>query len=207
VFGVNNLLSLLDAVAMAAAGASGALMAARKRMDVVGFILIAAVTGLGGGTLRDLMLGRLPLVWLERPDIFIVITLLAVLVFVLTPRVPLREDTLLWADAVGMAAYTVVGAEIALALGTPPWAAILMGVVTATFGGILRDVICNEVPLILSKEIYALAALAGATLFVLLREVGVWRDTAIVAGMAMAFAVRGAAILRGWSFPPYRGPH
>ncbi len=205
--GVNSLLSFLDAVAMSAAGASGALMAARKRMDIVGFVVIAAVTGLGGGTLRDLMLGRLPLVWLERPDIFIAIALVAVLVFVLSPRVPVREDTLLWADAVGMAAYAVVGAEIALALGTPAWAAILMGVVTATFGGILRDVICNEVPLILSKEIYALAALAGAALFVLLREVGVWRDTAIIAGMLMAFAVRAAAILRGWHFPPYRGPH
>ena len=106
-----------------------------------------------------------------------------------------------------MALYAVVGAEIALFAGADPWAAVLLGVVTATAGGILRDVICNEVPLILSKEIYALAALAGAALFVLLREVGVWRDTAIICGMLMAFAVRGAAILRGWSFPPYRGPH
>jgi uncharacterized membrane protein YeiH len=104
-----------------------------------------------------------------------------------------------------MALYAVLGAEIALLAGADAWAACLMGVVTATFGGIARDVICNEVPLILHREIYALAALAGAGLFILLRLHGVWREPAFLSGMALAFAIRALAIQRGWSLPAYRG--
>ena len=88
--------------------------------------------------------------------------------------------------------------------GAKPWAAVLLGVVTATFGGVARDVICNEIPLLLRKEIYALAALAGATVFVLLRVNGIWRDPALLAGMAVAFGIRAAAIQRGWSLPAYK---
>jgi uncharacterized membrane protein YeiH len=85
-----------------------------------------------------------------------------------------------------------------------PWAAVLLGMITACFGGVLRDVLCNEVPLLLRKEIYALAALAGATAFILLRINGVWRDPALLAGMAACFAIRAAALVRGWSLPAYR---
>ncbi len=88
---------------------------------------------------------------------------------------------------------------------SPPWAAVLLGVVTASFGGVLRDVVCNEIPLLLRKEIYALAALAGAAVFVVLRMQGVWRDAALLAGVAVCFAIRAAAIARGWSLPAYRG--
>jgi uncharacterized membrane protein YeiH len=98
----------------------------------------------------------------------------------------------------------VVGAETALIAGADPWAAALLGTITATFGGILRDVVCNELPLILRREIYASAAAAGAALFVALRIHGMERDAAAGAGMAMGFVIRAAAILRGWSLPAYR---
>ena len=166
---LDALLRWLDLAGIAVFAASGALVASRKRMDAVGFILIAAVTGFGGGTLRDLLLGRTPVFWLRDPALLAVASSVALLVFFTAHRIESRFRALLWADAVGLALYAVLGAEIALLAGAKPWAAVLLGVVTATFGGVVRDVICNEIPLLLRKEIYALAALAGATVFVLLR--------------------------------------
>ncbi len=199
------ILAIIDAVGMVAFAISGALAAARKRMDIVGLILLAAVTGLGGGTVRDVLLGRLPLFWLRAPELLATTTAVAIIVFFAAPRFDFKNRSLLWADALGMSMYAVLGAEIALLAGADAWAATLMGMVTATFGGIFRDVICNEVPLILHREIYALAALAGATLFILLRLNGVWREPAFLSGMAVAFIIRGLAIQRGWSLPAYRG--
>jgi uncharacterized membrane protein YeiH len=201
---LDALLPWLDLAGVAVFAASGALVAARKGMDPVGFILVACVTGFGGGTVRDLLLGRTPVFWLKAPDLLAVAAATAVLTFFVADRLASRERALLWADAVGLALYAVLGAEIALIAGASPWAAVLLGMVTATFGGILRDVICNEVPLILRREIYATAALAGAGLFVILRLEGVWREPAFAAGALVAFAIRAAAILRSWSLPAYR---
>lgn len=198
------ILSVIDAVGMVAFAVSGALAAARKRMDIVGLIVIAAVTGLGGGTVRDVLLGRLPLFWLRAPELLAITTIVAIVVFFAAPRFAVKSRLLLWTDALGMALYAVLGAEIALLAGADAWAATLMGMVTATFGGIFRDVICNEVPLILQREIYALAALAGAGLFIALRLNGVWREPAFISGMLLAFAIRALAIQRGWSLPAYR---
>ncbi len=198
------ILPIIDAAGMVAFAVSGALAAARKRMDIVGLIMIAAVTGLGGGTVRDVLLGRLPLFWLRAPELLAITTFVAVVVFFAAPRFSVKTQALLWFDALGMALYAVLGAEIALLAGADAWAATLMGMVTATFGGIFRDVICNEVPLILHREIYALAALAGAGLFIALRLNGVWREPAFVSGMFLAFSIRALAIQRGWSLPAYR---
>jgi uncharacterized membrane protein YeiH len=201
--GFETLLHWLDLAGVAVFAASGALVASRKQMDVVGFVLIAAVTGFGGGTVRDLLMGRTPVFWLRDPTQLAIASAVAVLIFFTAHRVENRFRAFLWADAVGLALFAVLGAEIALIGGIKPWAAVLFGVATATFGGMLRDVVCNEIPLLLRKEIYALAALAGAAAFVLLRMNGVWRDTALLAGMALGFAIRAAAIARGWSLPAY----
>ncbi|MBY0333669.1 MAG: trimeric intracellular cation channel family protein [Acetobacteraceae bacterium] len=202
--GFDTLLQVLDVVGIAGFAASGALVASRKRMDAVGFILMAAVTGFGGGTLRDLLLGRTPVFWLRAPELLAVCAAVAVITFFAAHRLESRYRALLWADAVGLALYAVVGAEIALLAGASPWAAVLLGVVTATAGGILRDVICNELPLILRREIYLTAAAAGAAVFVVLRIEGVWREPAVAAGIAVTFAIRALALLRGWSLPAYR---
>lgn len=201
---LDSLVHALDFAAIAVFAASGALVASRKQLDVVGFVLIAAVTGFGGGTLRDLLLGRTPLFWLRAPELLAICAVVAVLVFFTAHRLESRFRVLLWADAVGLALYAVVGAEIALLAGASPWAAVLLGVVTATFGGIVRDVICNELPLILRREIYVTAAAAGALVFVALRVEGVWREPAFAAGIAVAFLIRALALVRGWSLPAYR---
>ncbi|MCW8086253.1 trimeric intracellular cation channel family protein [Sabulicella glaciei] len=194
----------LDLAGIAVFAASGALVASRKQMDVVGFVVIACITGIGGGTLRDLLLGRTPVFWLRAPELLGVAAAVAVLVFVAAHRVENRFRALLWADAVGLSLYAVLGAEIALMAGADPWAAVLLGVMTASFGGILRDVICNEVPLLLRREIYLTAAALGAATFVALRLEGVWREPAFVAGALACFLLRAASLLRGWSLPGYK---
>lgn len=194
----------MDIAGIAVFAASGALVASRKQLDIVGFVLIAVITGFGGGTLRDLLLGRTPIFWLRAPELLAVCAGAALLVFVAAPLIESRFRALLWADALGLALYAVVGAEIALLAGADPWAAVLLGVVTASFGGIIRDVVCNELPLILRREIYLTAAAAGAALFVGLRLEGVWREPAMAAGFLLAFGTRAVALLRGWSLPAYR---
>ena len=197
------LLEALSWVAVVAFALAGALTASRKQLDPVGFILMASITGFGGGTLRDLLLGA-PVFWLAAPEVVGVTFALAVLTFFMAHRVERRFVIVLWADAVGMALFAVLGAEASLRHGAHPWAAVLMGVITATFGGLIRDVVGNEVPMLLRKEIYATAAFLAAVVFVGLYEVGLGRDLAVGAGMLAGFLLRAAAIRHGWSLPSYR---
>jgi len=201
---LDQLLGWLDLAGIAVFAAAGALTASRKGLDPVGFLFVAAITGLGGGTIRDLLLGRLPLFWLQEPALFAICASVAIGVFFTAHRLESRFRAVLWADAAGLALYAVVGAEIALGAGAEPWAAVLLGVITATGGGILRDVVCNEVPLVLRREIYVTAAAIGATAFVLLRESGLGREPAFAVGVAVTFAIRAAALRQGWSVPAYR---
>jgi uncharacterized membrane protein YeiH len=203
--GFDTALRVLDLLGIAVFAASGALVASRKQLDAVGFVLIGVITGIGGGTVRDLMLGRTPIFWLRQPEIPAIAAAAALLVFFFAHLIESRFKALLWADALGLALFAVIGAEIALIAGAEPWAAVLLGTITATAGGILRDVVCNELPLILRREIYITAAAAAAFAYVALRLAPLPRDVSLVAGIAVGFGLRGAAIWRGWSLPNYRG--
>lgn len=201
----DQFLRWLDLAGVAVFAVSGALVASRKQLDIVGFVVVAAVTGLGGGTLRELLLGSGgPVFWLRAPALLAVCAGAALGVFFTAHLVESRFRALLWADAVGLALFAVAGAEAALLAGADPWAAALLGVVSACFGGIVRDVVCGEVPLVLRREIYLTAAGAGAAAFTALRVEGIPREAAIPAGVAVALGIRGAALLRGWSLPAYR---
>ena len=151
---------------------SGALVASRKQLDIVGFALLATVTGIGGGTLRDLVLDR-PISWLEAPEYLGVCLIGATATYFLAPIMQRRYIVLLWLDSAGMALFSVLGTSIALAAGIHPVVSVAMGVMTATFGGIIRDVIGNELPLVLRKELYVTCAAAGATAFLLCHKIGV----------------------------------
>jgi uncharacterized membrane protein YeiH len=194
----------LDLMGVAVFAATGALTASRKQLDIVGFALLAAFTGIGGGTLRDLLIGRLPVFWVAQPVYLAVTTLVAVLVFFTAHRLESRFRVLLWLDAMGLSLYCALGAETALTWGTPASVAVLMGTMTATFGGLIRDIVCAEVPLALRREIYVTAAALGASVFVGLSALGVGADAALIAAAAACFATRGLALWRGWSLPPYR---
>lgn len=196
-------LRYVDFLAIGLFAASGALVAARKKLDPVGFILIGCVTGFGGGTVRDLLINRTPVFWLNEPWLMGIGVGASLIVFFIAPLVQNQYRALLWADAAGLAIYAVLGADIAMRMGAQPWAAVLLGVVTATFGGIVRDVICNEIPLILRSEIYATAAAAGGAVFALLIWQEVPRDPAFLAGVAVAFTIRAFGIVTGWSLPTY----
>jgi uncharacterized membrane protein YeiH len=144
---------------------SGALVASRKQMDIVGFVLLGTVTGIGGGTLRDVLLGANPVFWINEPAYLVACVAVSGIVF-FTAHIPQsRYKLLLWFDALGLGIFAVVGAEKALLMGAGPTVAIAMGVITATFGGILRDLLGAESPVVLSREIYVTAALAGAVSF------------------------------------------
>jgi uncharacterized membrane protein YeiH len=195
--------SLLDWLGLAVFATTGALVASRKQMDVVGFALLGTVTGIGGGTLRDLLLGQ-PVFWIAEPTPLLICLGVSVLVY-FTAHIPQsRYRLLLWLDAVGLALFAVTGTETALAVAAPPLVAVVMGMVTATFGGIIRDLLGTESPVVLSPEIYVTAALVGAAIVVLLSRFPGVSDMAPVAGFAGAFATRGAALRWGWSLPRYR---
>jgi uncharacterized membrane protein YeiH len=191
----------LDYVGVALFAASGALAAARRRHDVVTFIVFAVITGMGGGTLRDLLIGA-PVFWVHAGVYLWVCLGAALAVWVLGMR-PWRHAALVWLDAAGLAAYAVIGSAKALSYGTAPGVAVAMGVITATFGGILRDVFAAEQSVLLRRDIYLTAALLAASVLVVLRLAGV--DAAIAAGAAFVcgFVLRAGAILWGWSLPGF----
>ncbi len=143
---------------------SGALVAGRYRMDIVGFALIGTITGFGGGTLRDLLLGR-TVWWTQDPLELILCIVVSLLTFFVIPSSVARRNWMTWCDAMGLAAFSVVGCHIALSVKAPLVVAVFMGMLTATGGGVVRDVLTGTKPMITSGQLYATAALTGATCY------------------------------------------
>lgn len=193
----------LDYAAVAVFGATGALAAARRKHDIITFAFFSAVTGVGGGTLRDLLLGA-PVFWVQRPTYLVVCGLAALAVWMVGPGQG-RLRVLLWIDALGLGAYAVIGAAKAGALGAPPVSAMVMGVLTACFGGVIRDVLAHEPSVLLRREIYVTCAGLGATCFVALQWAGFPGWAAGAAGFLVGFGTRAGGILWDWSLPAYPG--
>jgi len=194
----------LEWCSVAVFATTGALVASRKQMDIFGFVLLGTVTGIGGGTVRDVLLGDLPVFWVKDHSYLIVCSMVATIIY-FTAHIPQsRYRVLLWLDAVGLALVAVLGAERGLAAHAGPVVAITMGVVTAAFGGMIRDVLGGESPLILRREIYVTAAMAGAAVFVGMIEAGAPRAGAMAVAFAVAFVIRALAIHYEWSLPPYK---
>ncbi|WP_305984764.1 trimeric intracellular cation channel family protein [Roseibium sp. MMSF_3544] len=196
------LLQLLDYLGVAVFAATGGIVASRKQLDFIALLFFATVTGIGGGTLRDLLLG-VPVFWVENEAYLLVCFLVSVVVWFFAQWIERRNKPLRWADAVGISAYSVMGAAKAMAVGDTVLVAVLMGVATATFGGIIRDTIAGEASSIVKPEIYVSAAFAGAGSFVLLASFGAPQVLAAAVAAAFAFFLRGGAILRGWTLPGY----
>jgi uncharacterized membrane protein YeiH len=194
-------LVLLDMFGIAVFAVSGALLAAEKRQTLVTFFFFAVVTGVGGGTIRDLLIGA-PVFWVHN-NATVLICLAAGLLVWLTSRRRFTGRALLWFDAAGLGAYATYGAAKALAFGVAPVPAFAMGVLTGCAGGILRDVLAGEPSILMRPELYVTAAALAAGLFVGLSLVGVGPGAAVSAALS-GFALRGAAIAKGWSLPAYR---
>lgn len=200
---IGTVLQLLSHVGIFVFAASGALAAARLRQTLVTFVFFALVTGVGGGTLRDLLIG-VPVFWVDDA-VPAIICMAAALMVWMTPRRIWSEHALDWLDAIGLVAFAVFGAAKAMGVGVPPFVAAMMGVVTGCVGGILRDLLAGEPSILLRPELYVTAAAAAAGLFVCLRWIGLGLPLAAVIAALVGFLLRAIAIRGGLSLPHYRG--
>jgi uncharacterized membrane protein YeiH len=193
---------ILDYAGVTLFAVTGALAAARDKHDLITFWFFAVVTGVGGGTLRDLLIGA-PVFWIGDPTYLGIGAVASLIVWFANERVERRAVALNWLDALGLAVYAVVGADKALALGVKPLVAVGMGVLTATFGGVIRDVIAGHPSILLKREISVSAALLAASLFVALNSAGVAPLWAGGVGAIAGFGLRAGAIHYGWTLPAF----
>jgi uncharacterized membrane protein YeiH len=189
------LLHLLDLIGVAVFAISGALAAGRRRLDLIGVVVLAAVTAIGGGTIRDLLLDRRPIFWLADPSYLAVIIGAAVATLLYTRWARVPWQTLDVADALGLALFSVAGAQIAERAGMPAVACVLLGTVTGAAGGVIRDVLTAQIPMVLQRgSLYATAAIVGTAAYVALVRSGVGQRPAVLTGMALVALLRLAAI-------------
>jgi uncharacterized membrane protein YeiH len=198
------LLHVLDLIGVAVFAISGALAAGRRGLDLLGVVVLGSVTAVGGGTIRDVLLSRHPIFWLADPAYLTVIVVSALATVAYTRWRPPPSAALLVADALGLALFSVVGAQVAEGAGLPAASGVLLGTVTGTAGGAVRDVLLAEVPLILRRgNLYASAAIAGTTTYFLLEVAGMLRGPASLAGMAVCAGLRFASIWWGLQLPVF----
>jgi len=183
---------------------SGAMAAARKNLDIFGFLVVALAPAIGGGTLRDLFLGLTPVFWVEQNIFLYVCFGAAIFTFFWAHKVASRFSLLVWCDAFGLALFAALGAERAMQVGASDLVVVIMGTLTAIAGGLIRDIICGEIPLVLRREIYAMAAIFGSSVYLWTWKLSEAPALALTAGFVATIVVRGAAIKYGWSMPIYK---
>jgi len=188
------MLYLFELSAVAVCAVTGALEAGRRKLDLFGASVIAFACALGGGTLRDLLLGRLPVFWILEPMYLYVAALTVIATHLVTRRVQISARAFLLPDALGLALFTVIGTQVSLEFRQSVPIAVVMGVVTGVFGGVVRDVLCNEVPVVFQGELYATAALSGAVLFSVLGKAGVPTPYLLPLAVTATFGIRVAAL-------------
>ncbi len=194
----------LEMLGTAAFAVSGALAASRKRMDIFGFCVLALMPAVGGGTIRDIIIDRVPVFWVADNRYIAVAIIAALVVFFAPHRRPgIRREILVWTDALGLALFAALGTEICLQYDTGPLVAVMLGVTTAVTGGMIRDIICNEIPLILSREIYATAAFAASLAFVAADKLALSDNTSLAIAVVTGLLIRGLAIVFNWSLPSF----
>ncbi len=196
----------LDLLAVFVFALTGALVASRARLDLIGFLFLACLTGVGGGTLRDVLLDRNPIFWMESPHILGVACLAGVIVFFSAHRLDSRYQAIVWLDAIALSVAVSAGVVIAEGAGASPAVIVVMGVVTGTFGGLMRDVVANEIPLVLSKqELYVSAALAGAVAGVMAQAIIPGSAAlSVAAASGVTLCLRAGSIRFGWRIPVFR---
>jgi uncharacterized membrane protein YeiH len=189
-----SLIYLLDLCAVAVCAITATLEARGRELDLFGVASIAVISGIGGGTVRDILLGRLPVYWVHDPVYVAVGIASSVFAFFLGRKLAMPRNFFLLPDAIGLALFTVIGTSIAMSLRVHWLIAGLMGVITGVFGGVIRDILCNEVPLIFRTDLYATASLIGALLLIGLDGWGMAHNLAMIVAMTAAVLIRLAAI-------------
>ena len=197
-------LTVVEAAATLAFALSGLLEAARKRLDAVGVCIVAGLAAFGGGTLRDVLLDRRPFFWVAHSEwLWILLALCAAaMAFLRARHFAPTERAMQWPDALGLGLFSASGTQLALAQELPAIVAVLMGVITAVFGGVLRDIVCNEIPTALrDHRPYAICAFAGGWVLVLAQQAGMPAGLALVVAAASATGLRVLALLTGFTLP------
>ena len=199
------LLLALDYAAVLIFALTGALVASRAQLDIVGFAFLACLTAVGGGTVRDVLLDRNPVFWIAAPGFLAVAVTAALLVFFTAHLLESRYRALLWLDACALAVAVTAGAGVALALNQPAPIVIIMGMITGCMGGLMRDVVVGEVPLVLKQgELYVSAAFAGAAAAVIAEAMGATSGIVLATCGTVTLVLRAGSLRFGWRLPVYR---
>lgn len=202
--GMSTLIHAVEVAGIIAFASSGFIEARRKKMDLVGVFTVAFITAFGGGTLRDLLLDRRPLFWVEHQEYPLMIFVLALITtpFLRHLRHVVTEKMILYADALGLGLFSVVGASLAQEAQMPIFVCVMMGVITGIFGGVLRDMICNEIPMVFRRgQLYATCSFAGCWAYLLLNLLGASESVAVFSGIVMTSAMRLLAVRFDWKLP------
>ncbi len=198
-----SVLAVVYLIAITAEAMSGALAAGRRNMDIFGVAVIAFVTALGGGTIRDLTLGRFPLGWTQHPEYVYLVIFAGLLTTVIAPFMHNLKRVFLVLDAMGLVAFSLIGCSVALQMDYPTIVVIMSGMITGICGGILRDVLCNQVPVVFQRELYASISLAVCSCFLGLRALGVDTDLNTTISFIGGLTLRLLAIWAGWRLPVF----
>ena len=200
-----TLLHIIYLIAITAEAMSGAIMGMRRGMDLFGICLLGTVTALGGGTARDVLLGHYPLGWIANPEYLAFTIGAAIVTAVIARHLHHLRMIFLLVDGLGLVAFTVIGCDVAMSMNAHPAIVVVAGLVTGIFGGLMRDVLCTQVPMVLQRELYATVALFAGVLYVGLLWLGVNNELASLAALAAGFLFRVLAMTFRWKLPDFNG--
>ncbi|WP_237465268.1 trimeric intracellular cation channel family protein [Vibrio stylophorae] len=197
------LITCLYLVGITAEAMTGALAAGRRQMDWFGVMLVASATAIGGGTVRDILLGHYPLGWVRHPEYLMITCTAGVLTTLIAPWVARNRRLFMWLDAIGLVVFSIIGSNVALDMGLPVSIAIVAAVVTGVFGGLLRDLICRQSPLVLHKELYASVSLLSSAVYIGLMKIGLDSVTLVLSTIVIGVTIRMAAVRYSWHLPVF----